>query len=100
MTSDDSFNGWLGRYFHSRWRLPLQLIFLALALVIGHPDVALAADVAPATPAVNHAAESVANTTSPKPELFDPLSSGYLLKLVFSLVIVLALMFVVIWLLK
>lgn len=100
VTSDDSFNGWLGRYFHSRWRLPLQLIFLALALVIGHPGAALAADVATATPAVTHAAESVASTTSPKPELFDPLSSGYLLKLVFSLVIVLALMFVVVWLLK
>ncbi len=96
----DFFAGWLRRYFHAKRRLPLHLIFLGLALVIGHPDVALAADVAPATPAVNHAAESVASTTSPKPELFDPLSSGYLLKLVFSLVIVLALMFVVVWLLK
>lgn len=68
--------------------------------MIGNPAAASTTDVAPATPAVTHAAESVASTTSPKPELFDPLSSSYLLKLVFSLVIVLGLMFVVIWLLK
>ncbi|OZB75834.1 MAG: flagellar biosynthetic protein FliO [Halothiobacillus sp. 14-55-98] len=97
---DDSFAGWLRHYFHAKWRLPLPLIFLGLALVFGNPSAALAADVAPATPAQTHAAESVASPTGPKPELFDPLSSGYLLKLVFSLVIVLALMFVVVWLLK
>ncbi|WP_290676827.1 flagellar biosynthetic protein FliO [Halothiobacillus sp. 15-55-196] len=96
----DSFAGWLRRYFHAKRRLPLHLIFLALAFMIGNPFAALAAEVAPATPAVNHAAESVASPISPKPGLFDPLSSGYLLKLVFSLVIVLALMFVVVWLLK
>lgn len=95
-----SFTGRLRRCFSVKWRLPLllSLIFLGSALVIGNPGTALAADVAPMTPAVTHATETAASTTNP--ELFDPLSSGYLLKLVFSLVIVLALMFVVVWLLK
>ena len=100
MTSDDSFTGWLRRCFPANWRLPLllSLIFLGSALSIGNPGTALAADVAPVTPAATNATEAAVSTTSP--ELFDPLSSGYLLKLVFSLVIVLALMFVVVWLLK
>lgn len=77
--------------------LLLSSLFLSLILVLGTPDAVLAADVAPAaaTPTT-----VVVGAASPSPELFDPLSSGYLLKLVFSLVIVLALMFVVIWLLK
>lgn len=40
------------------------------------------------------------NTATAEPAVFDPLSSTYLLKLVFSLLLVLALMFVVVWLLK
>lgn len=77
--------------------LLLSSLFLSLTLLLGTPDAVLAADVSPAaaTPAT-----AAVGAASPSPELFDPLSSGYLLKLVFSLVIVLALMFVVIWLLK
>ena len=102
MTRDYSFTGWLRRCLPANWRLPLllPLIFLGAALSIGNPGAALAADVTPVTPAATHATEAATSTTSPSPELFDPLSSGYLLKLVFSLVIVLALMFVVVWLLK
>ncbi|WP_407276765.1 flagellar biosynthetic protein FliO [Halothiobacillus sp. DCM-1] len=36
----------------------------------------------------------------PAPAVFDPLTSSYLIKLVMSLILVLALMFAVIWLLK
>lgn len=95
----NSFTGRLRRYVSAEWRLPLllSLIFLGSALVIGNPGTALAADVAPMTPVVTHMTEPAA---SPNPELFNPLNSGYLLKLVFSLVLVLALMFVVVWLLK
>lgn len=102
MTRDYSFVGWLRCCFSAKWRLPLLLflIFLGSAWSIGNSGAVLAADVTPVTPAVTHAAEMAASTTNPSPELFDPLSSGYLLKLVFSLVIVLALMFVVVWLLK
>ncbi|GEM_PF-6331739 len=102
MTRDYSFAGWLRRCFSAKWRLLLlmSLIFIGTALPIGNPGAVLAADVAPMTSAVTHATEAAASTANPNPELFDPLSSGYLLKLVFSLVIVLALMFVVVWLLK
>jgi flagellar protein FliO/FliZ len=87
------------RCFRARWRLSqlLPLIFLGLTLSIAHPIVVLAAD---ASPTAASAVPVAGTTTSPAPELFDPLSSGYLLKLVFSLVIVLAVMFVVVWLLK
>ena len=77
--------------------LLLSSLFLSLILLLGTSDVVLAADVVPATATP---ATAVVGAASPSPESFDPLSSGYLLKLVFSLVIVLALMFVVVWLLK
>jgi len=41
-----------------------------------------------------------ANKAQPEPAAFDPLSTAYLLKLVSSLMLVLALMFAVVWLLK
>lgn len=40
------------------------------------------------------------SAVAPAPAVFDPLTSSYLIKLVLSLMFVLALMFVVIWLLK
>ncbi|OYV47257.1 MAG: flagellar biosynthetic protein FliO [Halothiobacillus sp. 20-53-49] len=41
-----------------------------------------------------------ANKAPPEPAAFDPLSTAYLLKLVSSLMLVLALMFAVVWILK
>lgn len=41
-----------------------------------------------------------ADSSTPIPAAFDPLTSAYLIKLVFSLILVLALMFAVIWMLK
>lgn len=80
------------------------VIFFAWALFMAHVQVALAADGVPAIPTVSDGnaitAAATVPATHPNPELFDPLSSGYLLKLVFSLVIVLALMFIVVWFLK
>lgn len=102
----DSIAVQLRRCFAAKWQsnLPIVLILMIFILITGSPRAALAADggaVTPAmTPAVTHKAEAATSATSANPELFDPLSSGYLLKLVSSLVIVLALMFVVVWLLK
>lgn len=92
---------------------------LSTALSIAFPVSVLAVDSAPVAASVSHVneqadhpADQPANKqakdhplktdggAAANPELFDPLSSGYLLKLVSSLVIVLALMFVVVWLLK
>lgn len=92
---------WSRRTGFMSWRRFFCLILLGSALTMGHLGAALAAEAVPGTSAVV-APEGgpAASAGCSSPELFDPLSSGYLLKLVLSLVIVLALMFVVVWLLK
>lgn len=76
----------------------LFLLFFGVVLWFGHHGAVWAVDVAPS--AVSSTAGTAPLKANPNPELFDPLSSSYLLKLISSLVIVLGLMFVVVWLLK